>query len=376
MALQGDLASFALPDVLRLLAGTAKSGRLAVTGSPHTGEVWFRDGAIAGGSVTSRESASSAAEIVYELLQFDAGSFLFDDDDLPSADADTADVDAALAEAEALHTEWQDVTRVVPSLDHWVTMAPELATGEVTIDGDQWRLLAVLAGGAPVHTVARQFAESDLAASKRVKDMVEGGLVLISEPRAGAPADGWTEHRGDEVLPDESPAVDELVDPEPVDDHDFVRLTADEGPVVLETSEDALLPEPLPGAGTAFSADGDGAVDAPAFTHADAAGEDLATVDHDLDPSYEPHAGIIDPFGDAPVAEAPTVEAPAPSTDPAVAWDALAKSTGADDEIGTSEEAFRAVGWDENPPVDHLEGTKGDDADRSSLLKFLSSVKP
>lgn len=367
MALQGDLASFALPDVLRLLAGTTKSGRLAVTGSPDTGEVWFRDGAIAGGSVSSRESASSAAEVVYELLQFDSGTFLFDDDDLPAADAATEDVDGALAEAEALHAEWQEVTRVVPSLDHWVSMAPELATGEVTIDGDQWRLLAVLAGGAPVRTVAAQFAESDLAASKRVKAMADDGLVHISEPRDDAP-DGWT--AGDEVADDTASATDE-----PVDDHDFVRLTADEGPVVLESSEDALLPEPLPGAGTAFSADGEGSVDAPDFTHGEpgpeAVADDLAPVDHDLDPSYEPQAETIPPMAQDVVADVPSA-----SDDPAMAWDALARSTGADDEIGTSEEAFRAVGWDENPPVDHLEGGKSDDADRSSLLKFLSSVKP
>jgi hypothetical protein len=365
VALQGDLASFALPDVLRLLAGTTKSGRLAVTGSPHTGEVWFRDGAIAGGTVTSRESATSAAEIVYELLQFEAGSFLFDDEDLPADGADTADVDGALSEAEALHGEWQEVTRVVPSLDHWVHMAPELATGEVTIDGDQWRLLAVLAGGAPVRTVGSQFAESDLAASKRVKAMAEAGLVLVSEPRAGGPVDSWTEHRGDEVVPDE-PAAD--VEAASINDHDLVRLAAEEGPVVLESSEDALLPEPLPGAGTAFSADGEGTVDAPAFHQLDdapAPAGDLAEVDHDFDSAYEPHAETI-----APIADVPSVD------DPAMAWDALANRTGNDDEIGTSEEAFRAVGWDENPPVDHLESDKADDPDRSSLLKFLSSVKP
>ena len=154
-------------------------------------------------------------------------------------------------------------------------------------------------------------------------------------------------------------------------DHDFVRLSAEEGPVVLETSEDALLPEPLPGAGTAFSADGEGSVDAPEFTHGDggpeAATDALAEVDHEIDPDYEPHGESI-----APMAEAEA----APVDDPAMAWDALARSTGSDDEIGTSEEAFRAVGWDENPPVDHLEQGKSDDADRSSLLKFLSSVKP
>lgn len=365
MALQGDLATFALPDVLRLLSGTTKTGRLAVTGEPHNGEVWFRDGAIAGGSVTSRENAATAPEILYELLRFESGSFQFDEEDLLVDGNDTADVEAALTEAEGLHAEWQEVSAVVPSLDHWVTMAPELATGEITLDGDQWRLLSTLGGGSPVRTVGDQFSEGDLAASKRVKAMADAGLVIVSEPRTEALEDSWTEHRGTEVVADDDVLDLEDVEPASTPEDDLVRLSAEEGPVVLESSEDALLPEPLPGEGTSFSADGEGQVDAPAFQVASPEDE-LSAVDHALDPAYQPHADTIEPQADLG----------APLDDPELAWDALARGTGNDDEIGTSEEAFRAVGWDENPPVDHLDPAKDDDPDRSSLLKFLSSVKP
>lgn len=367
MALQGDLASFALPDVLRLLAGTAKSGRLSVDGSTGAGEVLLRDGALAGGSVSTRPSASTAPEIVYELLRFGDGSFVFDDDHEVEG-TEAVPVDGALAEAEALHAEWEEVTRVVPTLDHWVAMAPELATGQVTLDGDQWRILAVIAGGAPVRTVGESFGESDLDASKRVKAMAEAGLVSVTEPRGTRmPEDSWTEHRGDEVVPDDL----DVLEAEPAlsvsAEDDLVRLSAEEGPVVLETSEDALLPEPLPGEGTSFSAAADGQVDSPAFQIGGPGGE-LAPVDHELDPSYQPPTEPIDP-----VVEAAAVD---PVQDPALAWDALARATGEDGEIGTSEAAFQAVGWDNTPPVDHLEEGAEDDPDRSSLLKFLSSVKP
>ncbi|MGH2685947.1 MAG: DUF4388 domain-containing protein, partial [Actinomycetota bacterium] len=46
MALQGTLDTFALPDVLRLLASTAKSGCLRVRGSRGEGEIWFESGAV------------------------------------------------------------------------------------------------------------------------------------------------------------------------------------------------------------------------------------------------------------------------------------------------------------------------------------------
>ncbi|HUS62064.1 MAG TPA: DUF4388 domain-containing protein, partial [Acidimicrobiales bacterium] len=46
VALQGTLDTFALPDVLRLLAATRKTGRVHVTGPRGTGSVWVDAGAV------------------------------------------------------------------------------------------------------------------------------------------------------------------------------------------------------------------------------------------------------------------------------------------------------------------------------------------
>ena len=46
MALQGTLDTFALPDVLRLLAATRKTGRLRITGDRGTGSAWVDAGAV------------------------------------------------------------------------------------------------------------------------------------------------------------------------------------------------------------------------------------------------------------------------------------------------------------------------------------------
>ena len=63
MALQGDLSSFALPDVLRLLASTGKSGCLEVSTSPGTGEIWMYEGRIVGGAVSSASHAVEPADV-------------------------------------------------------------------------------------------------------------------------------------------------------------------------------------------------------------------------------------------------------------------------------------------------------------------------
>src|SRR3954466_6067627 len=81
VALQGDLSSFTLPDVLRLLAGTGKSGSLEVSSPPATGEVWLREGGVVGGMVSTAPHAVRPADVVLEQLRLDGGTFVFDDNE-------------------------------------------------------------------------------------------------------------------------------------------------------------------------------------------------------------------------------------------------------------------------------------------------------
>lgn len=378
MALQGDLESFALPDVLRLLAGTDKSGRLGVTGSTESGEVWMLDGDVVGGSVTTRPNAKTPAEVVYELLLFADGSFLFDDGEQLVDGGERSTVDAALTAADHLKEEWADVTTVVPSLEHWVTIAAEIDGDEVIISAEDWRLLAPVAAGASVRAVGAHLDVSDLDASKRVRSLVEAGLVTLGDTpdgavsSVGAPAsDVDAEIAGsssyDEFDPDDLFAGPGGHDPRTfAAEHDLVTLSAEEGPVVLETSETALLPEPLPGEGTAYSADlnENSSVDARTY---------------DAVPP-EPVVDLTEFESEVPAAEHESEQEREAGADSAFAtgWN----TPGDEAEIGTSEEAFAAAGWDDTPPVDHLGGDRGEnapegaDGDRSSLLKFLSSVKP
>ncbi|MGI8756794.1 MAG: DUF4388 domain-containing protein [Acidimicrobiales bacterium] len=124
MALQGDLSSFALPDVLDLLAGAAKSGRLAVTSAAAESEVWFCDGGLTGGTVSTGR-AERTAEVVMELLRFDGGSFSFDDG-TDHSEGEAKPVDAVLRDAQALVAEWLEVEAIVPSLATRLTLATSL----------------------------------------------------------------------------------------------------------------------------------------------------------------------------------------------------------------------------------------------------------
>jgi hypothetical protein len=149
---------------------------------------------------------------------------------------------------------------------------------------------------------------------------------------------------------------------------DVFHLSAEDGPVVLETRDDALLPEPLPGEGTSFvgeletlgTVDGHayGAVEPEVFRPFDADDEDpVFTSDDDASaPSWSSY-GSLDSMVDADRDLADEMT------------DETSGDDGAEDEGG------------QLPPAETLAefgGATDDftDDDRGSLLKFLSSVKP
>lgn len=394
MALQGDLQSFALPDVLRLLAGTSKTGHLGVTGIDRSGDVWLRDGQIVGGSVTSSPHATDPADVVFELLRFEDGAFAFDDDARPDAASPPTSVDDVIGRAEDLVRDWNDVESVVPSVQSWVSFVAEIEGDSTTITAEHWRTLAVIGGGLTVRELGDHFEQTDLAVSRRVKALVEAGLVELGD----APGDVTGQA---------------VVTPQPTEeDHDDLSLLrADDGPVVLETSEDALLPEPLPSAGTSFEGDLTDmtSVDGRRFDAEDQDLEEIgfgaeasgATSDDlgssapyaALDPvpggadgstSYDVEDLATNPF--EAFGAAPPADLGQAADDPGLAVDPFGSDDfGSDDffsvPAGGSTEEVSDDPLASTPSSDVGGGAaaaaaEGEDPERGALLDFLSTVKP
>lgn len=363
MALQGDLHSFALADVLRLLAGTTKTGRLDVAGDAGNGEVWFDHGDLVGGEVTTSPHAAGSADVVFEMLRFENGTFRFDEGEVPPDTVERSDVDDAIAAAEALLVRWVAIEAVIPSVHSWVTLADVVDADTITVSGDQWRLLAAIAAGSTSRLLGDRFELTDLEACTSVVELVELGLVEVGE--AIEPVASY-----------ESAVVDSPAVPAAEERDDVFHLSAEDGPVVLETRDDALLPEPLPGEGTSFV----GEV------------ESVGTVDGRTYGVVEPE--VLRPFdgGEAAPTEVDDDdpiftsedEAPAPSWSSYGSLDSMV-----DPEVEPVAEAEPIDEVDPPvieegvlPPAETLaefEGATDDfveDDDRGSLLKFLSSVKP
>ena len=135
MALQGSIDTFALDDVLRLVATTAKTGRLTLRGTRGVGELVVRDGHVLGGSVTTDDRVHEPHELVFELLRFEDGDFVFDAAEVDRFGSDEpADVETAARRGLGPARRMARDRSGRPQLDSVVSLAPDGPEGTVKID--------------------------------------------------------------------------------------------------------------------------------------------------------------------------------------------------------------------------------------------------
>jgi len=209
VALSGTLDTFALPDVLRLLASTDQTGRLRVTGPKGSGSVWLDSGeVVAADMVGDQITDSSNVEVMFGLLRLETGSFTFEDDARGESDSPSESMDKVLAEAESMLAEWREIESVVPSMDVWVGLCQELSGPDVMVDVDRWRGIAAVGSGSVVVDLARRLELREVAVCRLVKELIELGLVELIEPQDEAEA----------VSVDETPMVETVAVDDPESD--------------------------------------------------------------------------------------------------------------------------------------------------------------
>lgn len=232
MALQGTLDTFALADVLRLLATTSKTGQLQVQGVQGDGRIDIDAGSVVGGS-TSLAETSEADEVLFELLRMDDGSFVFDQDTPPGAGGNPRDVEDVIAAAESAHREWQDLSTVVPSLEVGLVLVEDLPVESTTIDRERWKLVVAIGGGTTVRALGAHLGLAELPVLRATRALVDDGLAEIDENLTAEPAASFAPVSADDPLGSSLPSLGD----EP-DDGDLFGF---------EDRGDAALPEPLLG---------------------------------------------------------------------------------------------------------------------------------
>ncbi|MEY2474710.1 MAG: resuscitation-promoting factor RpfA [Actinomycetota bacterium] len=185
MSLRGSLDTFALPDVLALLATTAKSGELHVTGSSGGGRLW-----VEAGQVTGAEAAGTTAvvDVLVHLLRLDEGDFAFHADRAAPSPSTEAPVEVAVAleQADARLTEWREVEALLPSPTTVLTLAPT-SSGTVRLSKDQWAAVAAVGDGRTVTELVDQLGGDELVRWRLLASLVEAGLAEVGASVTVAP---------------------------------------------------------------------------------------------------------------------------------------------------------------------------------------------
>lgn len=215
MSLKGSLQTVALTEVLQFLSSTGKSGEFQVSGGRGEGRLWFEDGAI--GAFDAWRSFETS-DAIWEMLRIEDGEFHFSAGVTapPDAHRGDGDVTRAIEAAEARMDQWRDIVSVVPSLDHHVDLHHDAPGDGVHLEPAQWSLVVAIAAGRSVGDVLSARELSEFEGCRSLRDLVQMGLVDISQPKADAPP---PDHDEPETAYHEVEADDDVVETPAEDDH-------------------------------------------------------------------------------------------------------------------------------------------------------------
>jgi hypothetical protein len=191
VALQGTIDSFALADVMRLLGSSSKTGRLIVNGDRGSANLWFDAGQLVGGGSSTQTGEFELSEVVFDILRYATGSFIFEADSACPTPIEGESIDDVIEQAEVALAEWGEIVRVVPSMDSWLRLAPELQYPEVVVDQACWTAIVAVGGGRTVRELGDLLGLGELPSSRLVRALVGAGFVEVTaapEPEAAPPA--------------------------------------------------------------------------------------------------------------------------------------------------------------------------------------------
>ena len=182
MALHGSLDSFTIPEVLRLLAGTEKSGYLALTGDRGNGGTWLDDGRLIGGRADAAQAEAEMVDILFELLRFEAGEFSFEEDRECATPNEPVDVDALLGAAETMLAEFRRLEKVVPSFEHVVELVETLPKEKVELNQGLWDSIVAAGRCHTIRDIGATLELGDLELLRAMRNLVEADLATLTEP--------------------------------------------------------------------------------------------------------------------------------------------------------------------------------------------------
>jgi hypothetical protein len=269
MSLTGALEAFPLPEVLRLLARSDKSGTLRIDAADLQGRIYLADGALTYATTRREEDlvddlvgaglidsqdwvlverrekdvvevlvedateqqltdlvADQIADVIFRLMRRTDGDFEFSESVGPRYNTGIfVDIDASIAEAEKRNTQWAEIEEVIPAISFHLRMVPDLNDrNEVSLPATTWRILAALHGEGSIEEVARRLGMTDFAVAQIMAGLTRDGLLeIIDMPPPAAYGYGEEPGASAEANPDSAPQKADEPDESDEDDEVLLR---------------------------------------------------------------------------------------------------------------------------------------------------------
>ena len=179
MSFQGSLNDLPLPDILQLLEGSVKTGRLRIRHEERCGEIYVRQGRIIHAECGELRGESG----IFEIATWSEGGFDFCHGVECQHTTIERDKDFLMMEAARRIDEWRVIAQHIPSLDRVPSLAEITPTGPVSLGSNEWRLARTMDGHRSISELKRMLGVETFDICKSLFVMLKAGLVELSVVR-------------------------------------------------------------------------------------------------------------------------------------------------------------------------------------------------
>ena len=179
MALTGSTEMFSLPDIMRFLGTTRKTGCLRLVSPVGSGSIFIDQGSISALETSATLPSIPIPEKMFALLRMGDGDFSFQADETTTSTSTIA-IEPLLDQVARLIEQWPAISKIIPSMDATIRLMPKLSSASVTLRAEQWEFIAVIGNGVSARALGAHLSMGEFSISRVVKELHEIGVVSVS----------------------------------------------------------------------------------------------------------------------------------------------------------------------------------------------------
>ncbi len=177
MGLEGNLKDFDLADILQLISLGKKTGVLNVSTESDKGDIFFEEGSAVFASAGDMHGDGA----ITRILRWRKGSFIFKPDEMVGQHNVQTPIMHLVLEAARQIDEWDDIQKLIPSLDMILTIEekPPAGTEDIQLQPLEWKVLATVDGSRPITQIIKDSHLGDFETCKVLYGLLSSGLIKV-----------------------------------------------------------------------------------------------------------------------------------------------------------------------------------------------------